>query len=789
MRRTRPNLRIPGAWVLGLALCLLVTLTSPPSAAADGPWLDEGFESGASGAFNSSGVHDVSTGHEGNGIRVDIPKGEHWGTTTHWNTKANVGAEPEEMWLRYWIKFPTGFRVDAPYRGKLPGFGGLYTYNCLGGRPSTASAPCWSARMAFSPLYAGDGLPTQPVDPTKVTRISFYGYLLNSNDVGQDGKILHWDPDLATLSHNRWYCIEARVKMNDLGSQNGILEGYVDGTKAFNASNLKFRRASEDHIKVKSLWFDVYYGGSGTSPQSNQIFFDSVAAGPDRIGCQDSQSSSGTFYDDDNSVFQDDIEKLAASGITKGCNPPANDRFCPEDSVTRGQMAAFLERALGDDLGVSLSDPPESPPDFWGATTEMHYEDALAVYADGGAPLGTYVVAQSIDERGTNKDWLGGGPVDPNHWVPLQLESIWSAGATPYVQILVDDLDALADGDLDTRLDRMLEAFESFVAPGQGRRLLLDILPEANNDGVPYGDDASRFKSAFRRVADKAHDKLGDRVRTVFTGLTRMQSSRYSRQTHGVGGFELFWPGSSYADIAGVSGYDERGGGDVSFYSVAIDELVATVGPATPIIVSSAGVPAVPSESAQIEYVEALADLTATHPQMLGVQWKDRRRNGDDLRVSSPSGLQAGFVAASAAARSDGIDWLFSKSSETWAKARLEAYPFDDAITSIFGDNIRWLAKTGITKGCGSRQFCLLDPVTRGQMAAFLVRALDLKAPPSPVSFEDTSGNTFEADIAKLAHAGITRGCNPPSNDEFCPDAYVTRGQMAAFMVRAGLTD
>ena len=35
------------------------------------------------------------------------------------------------------------------------------------------------------------------------------------------------------------------------------------------------------------------------------------------------------------------------AGITKGCNPPANDSFCPEDVVTRAQMAAFIYRAFG----------------------------------------------------------------------------------------------------------------------------------------------------------------------------------------------------------------------------------------------------------------------------------------------------------------------------------------------------------------------------------------------------------------------------------------------------------
>jgi hypothetical protein len=54
----------------------------------------------------------------------------------------------------------------------------------------------------------------------------------------------------------------------------------------------------------------------------------------------------GRFVDVGGSVFVGDIEKVAAAGVTKGCNPPVNDRYCPDDYVTRGQMAAFLSRAL-----------------------------------------------------------------------------------------------------------------------------------------------------------------------------------------------------------------------------------------------------------------------------------------------------------------------------------------------------------------------------------------------------------------------------------------------------------
>jgi hypothetical protein len=50
------------------------------------------------------------------------------------------------------------------------------------------------------------------------------------------------------------------------------------------------------------------------------------------------------FVDDDDSVFEDDIDRLGASGVTRGCNPPKNDRYCPDQFVTREQMAAFLFR-------------------------------------------------------------------------------------------------------------------------------------------------------------------------------------------------------------------------------------------------------------------------------------------------------------------------------------------------------------------------------------------------------------------------------------------------------------
>ena len=112
---------------------------------------------------------------------------------------------------------------------------------------------------------------------------------------------------------------------------------------------------------------------------------------------------------------------------------------------------------------------------------------------------------------------------------------------------------------------------------------------------------------------------------------------------------------------------------------------------------------------------------------------------------------------------------------------------FTDDDDSIFESDIEWMAAEGITRGCNpprNDRFCPEGLVTRGQMAAFLVRALDL-TDRLQARFVDDDGSVFEADIERLATARITLGCNPPANDRFCPDAQVTRGQMAAFLVRA----
>jgi hypothetical protein len=117
---------------------------------------------------------------------------------------------------------------------------------------------------------------------------------------------------------------------------------------------------------------------------------------------------------------------------------------------------------------------------------------------------------------------------------------------------------------------------------------------------------------------------------------------------------------------------------------------------------------------------------------------------------------------------------------------------FDDVPPSnIFYAFIDQLAVREITLGCSASPplYCPFDTVKREQMAAFFIRALHAPGyvPPEPAEqrFEDVPPtNPFYAQIEEMAMRGITVGCSasPPL---YCPSDTVTRGQMAAFLIRA----
>ena len=108
------------------------------------------------------------------------------------------------------------------------------------------------------------------------------------------------------------------------------------------------------------------------------------------------------------------------------------------------------------------------------------------------------------------------------------------------------------------------------------------------------------------------------------------------------------------------------------------------------------------------------------------------------------------------------------------------ASPYADVVGTTHEQAILAMIDAGIAVGYSDGTFRPAGNVTRGQMAAFLTRALELDEADPP--FADSVGTTHERAIGAVVQAGIAVGY---SDGTFRPAGNVTRGQMAAFLSRA----
>jgi cysteine-rich repeat protein len=113
--------------------------------------------------------------------------------------------------------------------------------------------------------------------------------------------------------------------------------------------------------------------------------------------------------------------------------------------------------------------------------------------------------------------------------------------------------------------------------------------------------------------------------------------------------------------------------------------------------------------------------------------------------------------------------------------------PFADVpCASGFAKWIQELVLRGVTAGCGGGNYCPASPVTRDQMAVFLLVTLEGQGYVPPNCTASTFGDVpcdnsggFSRWIYELVARGITAGCG---GGNYCPTNPVTREQMAVFL-------
>ena len=110
---------------------------------------------------------------------------------------------------------------------------------------------------------------------------------------------------------------------------------------------------------------------------------------------------------------------------------------------------------------------------------------------------------------------------------------------------------------------------------------------------------------------------------------------------------------------------------------------------------------------------------------------------------------------------------------------------FPDVLAAWQLISVGWLDAWGFTTGTSPTTFSPDDPVTRAQLVTFLWRLLGEPAPAGPPGFPDVMAGAFYADaVAWAAENGITTGY---PDGTFRPDQPVTRGEMATFLLRLAL--
>jgi hypothetical protein len=109
----------------------------------------------------------------------------------------------------------------------------------------------------------------------------------------------------------------------------------------------------------------------------------------------------------------------------------------------------------------------------------------------------------------------------------------------------------------------------------------------------------------------------------------------------------------------------------------------------------------------------------------------------------------------------------------------------DVPLTHPFYTEIGKLAARGVTLGCGGGNYCPDANVTREQMAAFIIRGLGDFNPPTPAMQRFLDVPPANPFYAFIEQMALRQITLGCGGGNYCPTANVTREQMAAFIIRA----
>lgn len=209
---------------------------------------------------------------DGKALVASFKKNEHLALNLDYYFKTHHGIEPDEAYFRYYLMLSPDASVSGG--GKLPGFSGTYNRAGWGGRPNNGSNG-WSARGAFFETVADK-------NSFYNARMPIGNYVYEAKNDQKYGKTISWGNDLSAIEKGRWYAIEQHIKLNTPGTNDGLLEVWIDGVKIFKKNDLYFRDTPS--LKIEKVWFNFYFGGTERPKYDFDMYVDNIVIASKYIG-------------------------------------------------------------------------------------------------------------------------------------------------------------------------------------------------------------------------------------------------------------------------------------------------------------------------------------------------------------------------------------------------------------------------------------------------------------------------------------------------------------------------
>ncbi|MFC2077029.1 polysaccharide lyase [candidate division KSB1 bacterium] len=206
-----------------------------------------------------------------------------WSLRAHWKADVSRAGGPikwfmpgyQEIYVRWYLMFEPGFDVRH----------GMHHMRVKGNHVNdkwTGFAGAGEKPTGFDRFSVG-------VDPYTIWNqysnpgfLVFYSYFADMK-IDPDGSYwgnVTYPEDRTTLKHGKWYCVEIRVKVNDVGEKNGIQELWLDGVKKISDTDMMLRES--DELLCNAIFCCFYQTFAPTKPQ--QMVVDEVVVSHEYIG-------------------------------------------------------------------------------------------------------------------------------------------------------------------------------------------------------------------------------------------------------------------------------------------------------------------------------------------------------------------------------------------------------------------------------------------------------------------------------------------------------------------------